>query len=262
MTAGPAEIEIHDVSSKVIPMILDDLLDSLDANVPVDKIVIGAYWCAVVSRSCGLSSAFREPCPAHHRFPVRKAGDLLPAGGRDLANLATSDRLLEAAVGMAAINSLLSPDLSSAVERNAGDLIAERGAGKNVAIVGNFPFVPRVAETARELWVFERPADPDRHQLDEAKMPEVLPMADIAGITGTSLINHTLDGILTMLRPDCFTVLIGPTTPLSPLLFDHGVDVLAGSVVTDPEKTLACVSQGAIFRQMQGVSHVTLEKEA
>ena len=63
-----------------------------------------------------------------------------------------------------------------------------------------------------------------------------------------------------MLRPAAFKMLVGPTTPLSPILFDHGIHVLAGAVVTDLEPVLAAVSQGASFRQIPGVKRVLLRR--
>jgi hypothetical protein len=54
---------------------------------------------------------------------------------------------------------------------------------------------------------------------------------------------------------------LGPTTPLSPVLFDYGVDLVAGTRVVDPEVALTTAGQGAIFRQMQGVRLVTMARD-
>jgi uncharacterized protein (DUF4213/DUF364 family) len=59
-------------------------------------------------------------------------------------------------------------------------------------------------------------------------------------------------------------LVLGPTTPLSPVLFDHGADVVSGTLVTDPETVLRYVSQGASFRQIKrsnGMRLLTLAKE-
>jgi uncharacterized protein (DUF4213/DUF364 family) len=55
-------------------------------------------------------------------------------------------------------------------------------------------------------------------------------------------------------------MVLGGTAPLSPVLFDHGVDAIAGSKVTDPETVLRFVSQGATFRQIKGVRRLIMKK--
>jgi uncharacterized protein (DUF4213/DUF364 family) len=54
-------------------------------------------------------------------------------------------------------------------------------------------------------------------------------------------------------------LMLGPTSPLSSVLFDHGVDLIAGTQVVDPVTALSVASQGAILHQMRGVRLVTME---
>jgi uncharacterized protein (DUF4213/DUF364 family) len=56
--------------------------------------------------------------------------------------------------------------------------------------------------------------------------------------------------------------MVGPTTPLLPVLFDYGVDILAGAKVVEPDKTIRSISQGAIFSQVEGVRLITMAKES
>jgi uncharacterized protein (DUF4213/DUF364 family) len=55
--------------------------------------------------------------------------------------------------------------------------------------------------------------------------------------------------------------MLGPSTPLSPVLFDHGMDILSGSIVVDRDRVLDCISQGANFRQVRGVRKVTMRRD-
>jgi hypothetical protein len=57
-------------------------------------------------------------------------------------------------------------------------------------------------------------------------------------------------------------VVLGPTTPLSPVLFDYGADVISGTRVIDPELALRSASEGATFRQIQGIRLLTMAREA
>jgi uncharacterized protein (DUF4213/DUF364 family) len=166
---------------------------------------------------------------------------------------------METALGMAAVNGLLDPDESRLTDRNASQEIMERGEGKRVVIIGHFPFIPRVRREVGHLDVLE--LDPGPDELPPAAAAEVIPEADVVAITGTSLLNRTFDGLVQHCRADAFVLVLGPTSPLSPVLFDYGVDLIAGTRVTDPVEALTVASQGAIFRQMRGVQLVTMARE-
>ncbi len=60
---------------------------------------------------------------------------------------------------------------------------------------------------------------------------DILPQADVVAITGTTLINHTIDELLAFCSTQALIGLLGPSTPLSSLLFDYGIDVLCGASV-------------------------------
>jgi hypothetical protein len=239
--------------------ILDDLIASLGADAPAREVRVGRFWTAVCSRACGLASTVGPNEHEHGATFVQEAGSLAGRRAVELARLAYSGSLLEAGIGMAAINSLLEIDESVCVELNAGDLLIERGRGKKVALVGHFPFVPALREAAGQLWVLELRPQPGDVGAEEAEA--IVPQADIVAITGSAFINHTLEGLLSLCRPESFVMVLGPTTPLSPVLFDHGVDVISGTRVVDPELALRYVSEGATFRQMRGVRLLTMERQ-
>jgi hypothetical protein len=86
----------------------------------------------------------------------------------------------------------------------------------------------------------------------------VLPESDVVAITGTSLINHTFDGLIELCRPDAFVVLLGGSVPLTPVLFDRGVDVVSGTRVVAVPAALQAVAQGASYRQIPGRRLLTM----
>lgn len=110
--------------------ILDDLILSLKgSDAPVQSVNACVFWTAVMSKHCGLSSTFRDEGPSHDRG-VRDVGRLTRKTGLELAEYARSAQLLEASIGMAAINSLIDIEESRCVERNAFDLLVEKGRGR------------------------------------------------------------------------------------------------------------------------------------
>jgi len=249
-----------------------DVIDDLIAAVPggvVEDVRIGVFWTAVVAtvhgrRQCGLASSVRDEDDHHHGAgpAVREAGLLTGRPARELACLARSPSLLEAAVGMAAINALLPPPVVLGPELNAEDVVADLGAGKRVALIGHFPFAPRLRERVDTLWVLEQ--KPRGEDLPAGTAQAVLPAADVLAVTATTLINHTFADLLALRRPGAAVVVLGPSTPVSPILFVHGVDVIAGSVVEDVDRVVRAAGEGANFRQLhrQGIRLVTLRRSA
>jgi len=235
--------------------ILDDLIDTLSRR---DERVKGVYTCAyftaVVSKNCGLASTFKDE-DHQHRRGVRDLGSLTQKTALELAQYARSEVLLEASIGMAAINSLIDIDESRCVELNAYDILTQKGKGKNIALVGHFPFTPKLRKLAKNLWVLEKHLQVGDLPEDEAQ--NVLPNCDVIGITGTTFINHTLEPLLELCRGS-FVVMIGPTTPLSRVLFDYGIDVVSGTKVVEQAEVLKCISQGATFREIRGIKLLTM----
>lgn len=236
--------------------ILDDLVSSITEDFPIRSVLVGVHWTVVCSRSCGLA-ATRALGNTHGQEQVRDVGRLHQKSVRELAKLAYSTQPLEAAIGVAAINSVLEVDDTRAVEINASEVLTSRGRGKNVALIGHFHFIQQLRQSAKNLWVIEQHPAEDEYPAEAAA--ELLPQADVAAITGSALVNHTLDGLLSFCKPHATIMLLGPSTPLSPVLFDHGVTILSGTRVVDENAVLRTVSQGASFRQVEGVKLLTFE---
>jgi uncharacterized protein (DUF4213/DUF364 family) len=238
--------------------VLDDLIATLDFNVPVRDVRQGIFHTGVLTRHCGLAATLPRDALRQEPPLAKEPGFLLEKTPRELASMAHSERILEAAIGMATLNSLLEVDLRSCTELNAADLIVEKGQGKRVAIVGHFPFLPRLREKAKDLWVIEQ--NPREGDFNENEADRILPEAEVVGMTGTSLTNHTFEHLLALCNPRAFVVMLGDTVPLSPIFFEYRVDALAGTRVIDPELALRCVSQGANFRQIKGTRRLTMTK--
>jgi uncharacterized protein (DUF4213/DUF364 family) len=238
--------------------ILEDLMSTLNFEAPVRDVRQGIFHTGVLTRYCGLAATLPRDALKQEAPMVKKPGFLLDKGPQELAEMAHSLSILEAAIGMATINSLLEVDETSCFELNAAEMIIEKGKGKTVAIVGHFPFIPRVREHAGEVRVIEK--NPKEGDFGEAEADNWIPRADVVALTGTSLTNHTFEHLLDLCRLDAFVIVLGDTAPMSEILFDYGVDAISGTRVNDHELALKCLSQGANFRQIRGARRLTMMK--
>ena len=239
--------------------LIDELLAALPKEeIPIRDVRIGAHWSAVCSRGCGMAATLLDDS-AHGMQRVRDVGSLHKKSAQELAEWLRSDNPLEATLGLAAFNSLVSVDERQVVELNAFDFLERRGAGKKIAIIGHFPHVERLSGIASKLWVIEKRPQPGDYPAEAAV--ELIPQSDIVDITSSTMINHTLDGLLELCPPRALVMLLGPSTPLVPLLFAHSVDYLSGTLVVDENAALLTIQQGAAYSQVQVKRRVTLSRQ-
>jgi len=238
--------------------ILDHLISTLNLEAEVRDIRLGSFQTAVLTRYCGLAATLPDDGNHHESAPVKEAGNLIEKKASELVKMVYSASSLEATIGMATINSLLEIDERHCLDVNAGDLMVEKGRDKRVALIGHFPFVPGLRQVTKELWVVERRLR--EGDFGEERADELVPQADVVGITGTAFINHTIEHLLSLCRPQAYVIILGGTTPLSPVLFDYGATAIAGTKVIDPEVVLRGVSQGATHRQLKGIRRLIMTR--
>lgn len=239
------------------PRILASLIDH-----PVETVQIGVNWTAVVAekkgrQSCGLASTLAEGHNHSSEPDIPLPGSLEKLSSQELASWILSDIPLRRSIGCAAINAVLGLCPLNGGDQNAEAVMLEHGRGKKVALVGHFPFAERLREQLGELHVLD--LDPRGSDLPAAAAPQILPGADLVAITGMAFINHTLPKLLGLCREDAFVMILGPSTPLTSIWREFGVNCLAGAVVENIPAVLSAVGQGATFRQLHktGVRLIT-----
>ncbi len=237
--------------------IIQNLLNAVQKNAPLQQLLVGAHWTAVQSRHCGMASTVMSQKP-HGESAISSAGQLQHLSAKELAAYTLSDNTLEASIGLAALNSLIDIPRKNVVEVNAFKYLAEKGVGKTIAVFGHFPNTKDLQTVAGQLIVFELSPAEGEHGLEDVET--LLPSADLVAITSNSIINHSLQDILPHIRENAFSMLLGPSTPLSEVMFDFGLDMLAGVRVNDSRMLFNCIGQGAIFRQVKGVELVTITR--
>ncbi len=238
--------------------IIDDLLSSLPPEAPVQDVLVGLYWTAVHSRGVGLA-ATPSDITCCFAEDVRSVGQLQEQPAHALAALLRATHPVEVSVGLAALNSLITVDERLGVELNARELLLARGRGKNVITVGHFPFTEALRQVAARLWVLELHPNPGDEPAERA--PELLPQAEVIGLTASTLLNGTFDALSGLFPSQALVVMLGPSTPLSPVLFDYGVDVLGGAQVKDPAAAFRYIGQASSLHRVPGLVRFTLVKK-
>jgi len=203
----------------------------------VDDVRIGGSYIAVVLTGgrVGLAARLKEFAGTQIEMPgtaiCGKRADAL------LAHLFSGTGAVERALGLATANALIHPPAPTEEE----DTISLMGlrAGEGVAMVGLFrPIVPRIEATGVILSVIERDT-PVKERRD------ILGACSVAIITATTLLNGTLEGILSELGRPRHVALIGPSTPLCEEIFRGSpVTHLGGSAIVDAAGLLRVVSEG------------------
>lgn len=220
-------------------------------DIMVTDVRIGLGYTAVklADGRSGVAYTFRDQaqggcCVFEGLRPLigRSAADLVP--------LLESSDAIEAGLGLACVNALVNRPEPT---QSGGDILEHLDvrADDDVAMVGNFgPLVGPLQQRARSLTIFERVAAPTGVLRPQGEAIEALSCCTIALITATSLINHTVDGLLEAARACRQVALVGASTPLVADVFEAtGVTLLSGVVVTMPDEILRVVSEGGGMRQ-------------
>jgi uncharacterized protein len=244
---------------------MTDLLNAILANLPegvMRTAIVGRRWTAAVvdvqgTRRCGLAATWW--LPEHETAPAS-----LPIDGsaaRALASELRHARGARASLAAATVNALLPPARERWDTEKLEDVIRRLGADRSVVVVGHFPFVDSLRSQVASLTVLEE--HPRTGDLHASAAPEVLPGAEVVVITGMAFVNRSLADLLRLCSDHAQVVVAGPSTPLSPALFEYGVHRLCGAIVRDEAAVLRAVAAGEGFHGVHqaGVELVTLSAD-
>ncbi len=118
-------------------------------------------------------------------------------------------------------------------------------------MVGAFvPFLKELKRRGQAFLVLEQ--DPNTLKADElpyfrpaAQAAEVVPQADVVLITGSTLVNNTLERLLALARPEARVTVVGPTVGMLPdAFFARGADVLGCVRINAPDAFLDLLAEG------------------
>jgi uncharacterized protein len=225
---------------------------------------VGLGYTAVLLEDgrCGLAYTLHEneyeSCTV-----IAEAGTLAGRKASELISWMTQPDVTACAVGLATANALIDVP-PGAVESDILDLLPV-GSQDTVGMIGYFgPLVELMRKRARDLHIFERKAVPDLGVLPDSAAEKLLPQCQIAIISATTLLNHTIDRLLDACKAAREIVILGPSTPFLPDVFNkHGVTILSGVQVIDGAKVLRVVSEAGGTRNFgKAIRKITLPVHA
>jgi len=215
------------------------------------RVVIGLNWTFVE----GPNGAGLVHTPVRGTEGCRSLPEPGSYQGRSLADLAAlieSDNIFERVLGYAAINAHHNRYDLKGKAVNGLDMIEPRG--ERTVVIGRFP---ELAEKLPGAAVIEREPGPGDYPPEAAK--DLIPAAEFLAITASTFSNGSLAGLLALAPATAFTVLVGPSAPLTPALFTLGIDALSGLVPTDLNGTAQLVAEGGSVSALKPLGrYVTL----
>ena len=259
---------MHNASSSILDVTIatiGTILGSELEEITIERAVVGLFFTGV-KLSNGTTGASATPiksipeavcCPSSAMampFPGKLAG----RRAADVAREALSGHGIRRAVGIAAVNALADCCWQRRPHR---DVELQHGVdafdatdirhGDNVVVVGAFvPFLKELKRRGQAFLVLEQ--DPSTLKADELpffrpaeQAAEILPDADVVLITGSTLVNNTLEHLLALTRPDARVTVVGPTVGMLPAAFlARGADVLGCVRITEPDAFLDLLAEG------------------
>ena len=216
----------------------DALLSRAEADDRIEYVRAGVSWVLVRTEkgALGVASVLQgrsgRPLETeqYRGMPLREA-----------ARLVKSWDFEEASLGLAAINAALNraERFADCGEPDAFLRYRDLAAGKRVAVVGRFQYLEERLKPICQMSVLERA--PVAGEYPDMACEYVLSDMDLVFITGCTVSNKTLPRLLQLTR-DAYTVVTGPSTPMSETLFDFGADALCGFCATDEAACLRAVA--------------------
>lgn len=234
-------------------IILDSIKNTVPAeayNCQISHVAAAAHMTMVkaVRLGCCMTLSDERVFEFKVNQPVSHLGEIETLGLKGILDWTDSYQGIERSFGVAALNGSI-PLPERVFLGNALELAVNCGKNKNVAMIGHFPHVEDFRKNAKNFWVLEK--RPQEGDVPAEEYVNILPQSDVVIATGVTCLNDTIEGLLAVKKPGSVFIIVGPSVPLSPVLFDYGVDVIGGAFCEDEEDVYRKILQGASPRSVK-----------
>ena len=236
--------------------LIDQLLNELDPRERLRSLAVGVFWTGAIGSVRGSMAATPFGWNPAEYISYPNAGTYLDQGLGALVERAREGTWGERSIALAGLHACLPKLAKTDSNEDGADFLLRVGAGKRVALLGHFPFVPRLRAAGLDLRVYELPHRLQQGDLPADQLPTDAASIDVLALTSAVIISGQLESSLALAREDTVRVVIGPSAPQHPKLFELGVDALCGTHVLEPEAALASIGQGATHKYIRGLVKV------
>jgi uncharacterized protein len=225
----------------------------------ISEVLMGIHLTAVklTDGSYGIASSMSDN-RLHCWKEERDFGDFTPSKmkGQRVLDLLDSTKksgvidTLKVAVLNAISSKMLTSKEYKILENTDPIDLLDLQSKKTITIVGAFPsYIRKISQTQNKLHVLELNEnafveDQRQYYVPANEYKKVLPFSDIVIITGMTLVNNTIDRLLSSISPSAKTVVIGPSSNLIPdILFENKVSMIGATRITNPSLLFTVVGE-------------------
>ncbi len=244
-------------------LVRDRLGNELE-SIRVERAVFGLFFSGV-KLSTGHGGLSFTPvkelpqavcCPSSARaMPL--SGRLAGRTALEMLEDLDQDNVLRKALAVASLNALSSlcqekdppQDYEIVYDADAFDMVTIPQGGKTVVVGALVPMLKKLIAAQADFTVLEQDirtlkGQELEHFAPAEDAPRHVPDADLLVITGTTVLNDSLPGLLELAKAGSEILVTGPTASMVPdAFFKRGVTLTGGIVVTDPDALLDVISE-------------------
>lgn len=250
-------------------LIIQRLGSRLD-SITIERAVFGLFYSGV-KLSTGHGGLCFTPvkeipeavcCPSSAKaMPL--SGKLTGRSARDYLDDVSSDNVLKRTLGIATMNALstflwehegtaLPNGTQYSIETNvdAFDVFYINPQKPTLVVGALIPMLRRLKSMDAPYYIAELDQrtlkeEELEHFVPASKSTELIPDCGQLVITGTTVINATLDDLVAAANPHTEILVTGPTVSMLPdLYFEAGITMIGGTIVTDADATLDLLAEG------------------
>ena len=219
---------------------------------PVRRAQVGLIYCAVQLETGTTGVAFTFPDQRSGKHCGRGLigrGHLAGRKAEQLVEQLGSEDLVSSALGMAAANALIADSFIDS-RATPGDVLDQLDIreGDRLCMVGCFlPVLEKLKSASVQVTAVDQVVKVGAEPAENSERP--LPESQVAIITGTSIINNTIDALLELAAGCREVAILGPSTPLLAEAFrDLPVHCLSGIRIDEPDAVFRIIGEGGGFR--------------